>query len=114
MTTVAACAAGRAVVRPVPQVAVHIGKQGVSPSPTAVAETRCEWTVATLRVFEALRLYAASHDGQWPDRLSDITEVPIPLNPFDGKPFVYQRHGNKAFLTSVKGPGMCPGATKSH
>jgi hypothetical protein len=63
-----------------------------------------EWTMAMLRVFEAMRLYAATHKGQWPDRLSDIREVPIPLNPFDGKPFIYQRQGNKAVLTCEKGP----------
>ena len=61
-----------------------------------------------LRIFEAMRLYAATHDGQWPDRLSDITEVPIPINPFDGKPFVYQRQGNKAILTSEHGPRGMP------
>ncbi len=73
-------------------------------SPAKEAETRCEWTVAMLRICEAMRLYAATHDGRWPDRLSDVTEVPIPPNPCDGKPFVYQRRGDKAFLTSEKGP----------
>jgi hypothetical protein len=73
-----------------------------------MVETRCEWTVAMLRIFEAMRLYAASHDGRWPDRLSDITDVPIPLNPCDGKSFIYQRQGNKAILTSEKGPRNVP------
>jgi hypothetical protein len=69
-----------------------------------VAETRILWRLAMLRIFEALRLYAAHHDGRWPDRLSDIKEVPIPANPFDGKPFVYQRDGEKAVLNSELGP----------
>jgi hypothetical protein len=73
-----------------------------------MAETRGEWTVAMLRVFEAMRLYGATHDGQWPDRLSDMTDVPIPVNPCDGKAFVYQREGNKATLTSEKGPRNVP------
>ncbi len=72
------------------------------------AETRCQWNIAMLRIFEAMRLYAATHDGRWPDRLSDITEVPIPLNPCDGKPFLYQRQGNKAVLTSQRGPTNVP------
>ena len=76
------------------------------------AETRCEWTVAILRIFEAMRLYAAAHDGRWPDRLSDITEVPIPMNPFDGESFIYHREGNKADL-DVEGPKTWPGDTKS-
>ncbi len=69
------------------------------------AETRQQWKLNMLRIFEAMRLYAASHDGRWPDQLSDITEVPIPTNPFDGKPFIYERRGEKAILTSEMGPG---------
>jgi hypothetical protein len=72
------------------------------------AETRCQWNLAVLRIFEAMRLYAAAHDGRWPDRLADVAEVPIPTNPCDGKPFVYQRQGDKAVLTSEKGPEGVP------
>jgi hypothetical protein len=68
------------------------------------AETRLDWIVAGLRIMEAMRLYAANHHGCWPDRLGDITEVPIPVNPYDGKPFVYQRHGDQALLTVEHGP----------
>jgi hypothetical protein len=67
------------------------------------AETRDEWNVAVMRVFEAMRLYAAAHDGRWPERLGDITEVPIPVNPVDGKPFIYERQGDKAILTCEEG-----------
>lgn len=76
--------------------------------PAKKAETRCQWNLAMLRVFEAMRLYAAAHDGRWPDSLSDITEVPIPTNPCDDKPFVYQRQGDKAVLTSESGPSGVP------
>ncbi len=40
------------------------------PASTAAkkAETRCQWNMAMLRIFEAMRLYAANHDGRWPDR----------------------------------------------
>ncbi|MCE5268602.1 MAG: hypothetical protein LLG00_12020 [Planctomycetaceae bacterium] len=72
------------------------------------AETRGEWNVAMLRVFEAMRLYAASHGGRWPDQLSDITEVPVAKNPFDGKPFLYHRDGDRATLSSEKGPRGVP------
>ena len=80
------------------------------PASTAAknAETRCQWNIAMLRIFEAMRLYAANHDGRWPDRLSDITEVPIPTNPCDGKPFIYQRQDDKALLTSQIGPRGVP------
>lgn len=72
------------------------------------AEVRSEWTQARLRVLEALRLYAATHDGRWPDRLSDITAVPVPKNPFDDKPFIYHRDGDRATLTSEHGPPGLP------
>ena len=68
------------------------------------AETRFQWVMAGLRIMEAMRLYAANHDGRWPERLSDITEVPVPVNPYDGKPFLYQRHGDKVLLTVERGP----------
>jgi hypothetical protein len=68
------------------------------------AETRCQWVVARLRICEAMRLYAAGHDGRWPNRLSEITEVPIPTNPCDGKPFTYERHGDRAVLSSETHP----------
>lgn len=46
--------------------------------------------LAGLRVVEAIRLYAAEHDGKLPQRLEDITEVPIPVNLMTGKPFPYR------------------------
>lgn len=80
----------------------------VLPASTAArnAETSFQWNLAMLRVFEAMRVYAAVHEGRWPNTLSDIIEVPIPTNPYDNKPFVYERRGDKAVLTSEKGaPG---------
>jgi hypothetical protein len=64
------------------------------------AETRMTQKIAALDVLEALRLYAADHDGKLPESLKDITEVPIPLDPFRGEPFIYERHGNSAKLES--------------
>ncbi len=56
--------------------------------------------VAALRVVEALRIYAAFHDGKLPDKLADATEVPVPDDPGTGRPFEYQRDGNAAILVS--------------
>ena len=65
--------------------------------------------IARLRIFEALRIYAAAHDGQLPEKLSDIHEVPIPVNPYDDKPFTYHRDGNRAMLGSdTWGWAECP------
>ena len=61
------------------------------------AQGRLEQRVALLRHVEALRMYAASHDGKLPERLSD-TDVPLPPDPFTGKPFLYRVEGQTAHL----------------
>jgi protein-tyrosine-phosphatase len=65
---------------------------------TRFAVVRGDRQIAALRVIEAFRIYAASHDGKLPDQLTDITEVPIPEDPITMRPFEYQRDGNKATL----------------
>jgi hypothetical protein len=51
-----------------------------------------------LRCIEALRHHAARHDGRLPERLEQITEVPLPIDPVSGKPFSYKLDGNTATL----------------
>ena len=63
------------------------------------ANVRADRRFAMLRVVEALRLYAAGHDGGLPAKLTDVTEVPIPLDPSTGRPFEYSVTGNKATIT---------------
>ena len=58
---------------------------------------RLEQRVALLRHVEALRLYAAAHDGRLPATLADLP-VPLPDDPFTGKPFHYQADGATAHL----------------
>jgi hypothetical protein len=75
----------------------------VSPMVTAIRKTtqslvRVERRFAALRCIEALRLYAAAHDGKLPARLADITEVPVPLDPVTGKDFEYKAVGTQATL----------------
>ncbi len=60
--------------------------------------SRLDRHVTALQCIEALRLYAATHDGKFPDKLSNVTEVPVPDDPVSRKPFVYQRTGAKAVL----------------
>lgn len=62
------------------------------------AQMRVDRKIAALRVIEALRLYAAEHDGHLPDKLSDVTGVPVPNDPGIEKPFEYRREGNSAKL----------------
>jgi hypothetical protein len=53
---------------------------------------------------EALRLYAAEHDGSLPSTLADIS-VPLPADPFTGKPFLYEVKGTTAHLRGTPPPG---------
>jgi hypothetical protein len=59
------------------------------------AQARLEQRIALLRHVEALRMYAAAHDGKLPARLSDFP-VPLPNDPFTGKPFRYEVAGDTA------------------
>jgi tetratricopeptide (TPR) repeat protein len=60
--------------------------------------TRSERRIAALRAIEAIRLYAAVHEGKLPKSLDEVIEVPIPVNPFTGKPFAYRLEGDTAIL----------------
>jgi hypothetical protein len=68
------------------------------------AQGRLEQRVALLRHVEALRLYAAEHDGRWPEQLADVP-VPLPPDPFTGKPFRYRVDGATAHLRGSPPPG---------
>jgi hypothetical protein len=64
------------------------------------AQVRLDRQLAALRVIEAVRAHAAIHSGELPESLSQITEVPVPLDPGTGKPFEYRREGGKGILIS--------------
>lgn len=68
------------------------------------AEGRLEQRLAMLRHVEALRLHAAGHGGSLPGSLSEI-ELPLPEDPFTGKPFRYERKGDTAHLRGSPPPG---------
>jgi hypothetical protein len=53
-----------------------------------LGQARLDQRIALLRHVEALRLHAAAHHGKLPAALADIT-VPLPDDPFTGKPFRY-------------------------
>jgi hypothetical protein len=53
-----------------------------------------------LQCIEAIRLYAAKHEGQLPDKLSDIAEVKVPDDPLTGGAFEYRRTAAGAVLTA--------------
>jgi hypothetical protein len=67
-----------------------------------LAQARLEQRIALLRHVEAIRMFAAEHDGRLPSTLDDI-EVPLPIDPMTGKPFKYAKDGEVAHLR-----GTCP------
>jgi hypothetical protein len=69
------------------------------------AQGRIDQRIAILRHVEALRLYAADHNGKLPAKLSDIA-VPLPVDPFTGKPFRYEVKDNTAHLRGTPPSGQ--------
>src|ERR671933_203637 len=69
------------------------------------AQARLDQRLALLRHVEALRLYAAEHDGRLPQKLGDVP-VPLPPDPFTGKPFRYQVDGDTAHLRGTPPRGL--------
>lgn len=62
--------------------------------------TRLVRDIAILRCVEAIRMYAADHEGKLPGALADITKVPVPTDPLRGQPFHYKLTGDTAVLES--------------
>jgi hypothetical protein len=74
------------------------------------AQGRLDQRIALLRHVEAVRIYAAEHNGTLPARLSDVS-VPLPDDPFTGKPFRYEVSGSSAHFrgTPPRGEEKNPG-----
>ena len=69
------------------------------------AEARCDQVIALIQTVEAIRMYAAAHNGQLPPSLDELP-VPAPIEPFTGKPIEYQFLGTRAVLNGHSMPGM--------
>jgi hypothetical protein len=72
------------------------------------AQVRIERKIAALRCVEAMRMYAAAHDGKPPAKLDASKVVPIPSDPFTGKPFIYKTEENKAIIQGPAPDGARP------
>jgi hypothetical protein len=72
-----------------------------------IASARTERKIAVLRTVEALRMHAAAHGGRFPAALSEVMEVPVPLDPVTGKPFEYELAAEgRAILTAPPPQGQ--------
>jgi hypothetical protein len=76
-----------------------------SASKILAAQARIDRRIAALRCVEAVRLYAAAHDGKLPQSLEEIKDAPTPLDPVTGKAFDYHVAGDRAFLSCTPFPG---------
>jgi hypothetical protein len=62
------------------------------------SRARVERKINALRCVEAVRAYAATHDGKLPASLEDVKDLPIPVDPVTGKLFRYTRDRDTATL----------------
>ena len=67
---------------------------------------RIDRRLAAIRTVEAVRQYAASHDGAPPPNLEALTETPAPLDPATGKFFDYAVDGSTVTLAAPPPPGL--------
>jgi hypothetical protein len=70
-----------------------------------LSPVRLERELDAIQCIEAIRLYVAAHEGKLPPSLEAITDVPVPIDPATGKPFVYQVNGDSANLSAPRPPG---------
>ena len=54
--------------------------------------------IAALQCIEALRLYAGTHDGKFPEKLTDVTNTKVPVDPVTKEAFSYKNSGLEAVL----------------
>ncbi len=69
-----------------------------------LARERLERQFTAFRIIEAIRLYAANHEGKLPPTLAHIKEVPLPVCPLTGKSFEYRPDGEVALLSAPPAP----------
>jgi hypothetical protein len=82
-------------------------------SRVCLAQAKSQRQFAALRCVEAIRIYAAAHAGKLPPSLSEIKEVPIPVNPVTGKAFPYHIEGDISVLVA-DAPGEARSAEKTY
>jgi len=58
-----------------------------------------------IQCVEAIRHYAAIHDGRLPEKLSDITDLELPKDVFNDKPIEYRRTARGAVVQSAMPAG---------
>lgn len=70
-----------------------------------LAVRRNDRRIAMLRIVEAIRHFAATHDGRLPNSLDEIADPPVPDDPILLKPFHYEVNDGVATLSAEGIPG---------
>jgi hypothetical protein len=70
-----------------------------------MAQARLDQRIGLLRCVEALRMYAAAHEGRLPIKLADV-DLPLPVDAVTGEPFVYELKGTTAIVRGTPPRGM--------
>lgn len=78
---------------------------GIIPSlhRTLFISARSQRRLAGVQVIEAVRAYAAAHEGKLPESLDQVTDTPPPIDPITGKPFKYTASGQSFTLDATAG-----------
>ncbi len=71
-----------------------------------VMEQRADTRLNALQCLEAMRDYAATHDGRLPETLSDISNLDVPKDATGDRPFEYRRTTTGAVLQSAVPEGV--------
>ena len=70
-----------------------------------LAQLRLQQRLAMLQNIEAIRIYAAENAGKLPATLESI-KLPLSVDPFTGKRFIYRVNDGKAVLQGTPPKGM--------
>ncbi|HSG73516.1 MAG TPA: hypothetical protein VLA12_24075 [Planctomycetaceae bacterium] len=76
-----------------------------SPHNIYIAARTNDRRIAAFRTVEAIRHYAATHDGRLPNSLDEISDPPVPDDPILMKPFHYEVNDDVATLSAEGIPG---------
>jgi hypothetical protein len=103
----------QALPRPLVDMGKAMANEGTAPDDEMTQTlhrfmARLDGTVASLQCVEALRHYAATHNGQLPAKLADISDVHLPNDPATGNPFTYRIEGSKVVLETSPPKGGRP------
>jgi len=74
-------------------------------SAVRTAQSRTQQTITMLQTVEAIRMHGAQSGGKLPDSLQSLS-IPVPADPFTGKPLLYELSGDKAIITGHRMPGI--------